>query len=624
MPMDFTGERYVPELRGQIYYEHLHRYMLAFGMARDLDVLDIASGEGYGAAYLAIAARSVVGVDIDPQSVRHAAARYTAMNLSFRAGSCTQIPLADKSVDLVVSFETIEHIEEHERFLAEIARVLRPDGRLVISSPNKVVYSDRDRYANPYHVRELYFDELRDLLCGWFAQVRLYGQRIIAASAVHPLRGLAPDARCISPTVRESEHGLPALPEPAYFIAVCARSAGADLAALDSMFIDPRDDLLADIVRAQGPFREQLPAHPGAGGSSSANGPAALTAAAAEGEPLAAVPTPREEEIAAELERRDADRETLKGLVRAVLGGEEAGDALTDAAGRAHDRLHSLFVALEHLQQRVAELEDRAAADAQRQDAQAARLAELEDAHAAAQARADGAAADAAAAAARAADLEARLEAAEGARLTAEMQREAADVQRETAAARLETAEAQRDEAQAQRDEAQALRAAAEAARDAAEADRAAADALRQAAEAQRDAAAGERDAAAAEAEAARAEAAQADERVRALDAEHAAELAAHAREAEAQQKALQSRVDAFATALEEGMERLAADAARTTELASALAGARAELQAARAEAESTAAELARTRALLVDVVESTSWRMTKPLRVAMRAMRRG
>ncbi|HEY0383935.1 MAG TPA: class I SAM-dependent methyltransferase, partial [Candidatus Elarobacter sp.] len=223
--MPFTGERYVPEVRGQIYYEHVHRYALAFEIAGGLDVLDIASGEGYGAAYLAIAARSVVGVDVDPESVRHAAARYTAMNLSFLAGSCTRIPLASHSIDLVVSFETLEHIEEHDEFMREIARVLRPDGQLLISSPNKLVYSDDAHYHNPYHARELYFDEFRDLLQRWFARSCVYGQRIIATSAIHPLRGVARGARCISPSPHGDERiGLPALPAPAYFLALCSRS----------------------------------------------------------------------------------------------------------------------------------------------------------------------------------------------------------------------------------------------------------------------------------------------------------------------------------------------------------------------------------------------------------------
>jgi SAM-dependent methyltransferase len=254
MQLPFTGERYVPEVRGQIYYEHVHRYALAFEMARDLDVLDIASGEGYGAAYLAIVARSVVGVDIDAESVRHAAARYTAMNLSFRTGSCTRIPLPSESIDLVVSFETIEHIEEHEQFMRELVRVLRPHGRLLISSPNKLVYSDKAQYRNPYHARELYFDEFRDLLQNWFPFCRVYGQRIIATSAIHPLRGVARDARCIGPSPHADERGLPTLPAPVYFVALCSRSQAAHDGApepLDSVFVDPRDDLLQDIVHPE-------------------------------------------------------------------------------------------------------------------------------------------------------------------------------------------------------------------------------------------------------------------------------------------------------------------------------------------------------------------------------------
>jgi hypothetical protein len=255
MQMPFTGERYVPEVRGQIYYEHVHRYALAFEIGRGLDVLDIASGEGYGAAYLALAARSVVGVDVDAESIRHAAARYTAMNLSFLTGSCTRIPLGSQSIDLVVSFETIEHIEEHEQFLAEIVRVLRPNGQLLISSPNKLVYSDDAHYHNPYHARELYFDEFRDLLQRSFARCRVYGQRIIATSAIHPLRGVARGARCITPAAEGDDHvGLPALPAPAYFLALCARSddgRDAECQLLDSVFVDPRDDLLADIVHPE-------------------------------------------------------------------------------------------------------------------------------------------------------------------------------------------------------------------------------------------------------------------------------------------------------------------------------------------------------------------------------------
>ena len=353
MQLPFTGERYVPEVRGQIYYEHVHRYALAFEMARDLDVLDIASGEGYGAAYLAIAARSVVGVDIDPESVRHAAARYTAMNLSFRTGSCTRIPLPNESVDLVVSFETIEHIEEHEQFMREIVRVLRPAGRLLISSPNKLVYSDEAQYRNPFHARELYFDEFRDLLQNWFPYCRVYGQRIIASSAIHPLRGVAHDARCIGPSPHADERGLPTLPAPVYFIALCSRSAAEHDAThepLDSVFVDPRDDLLQDIVHP-----ELLLARPSAepgdvlsieSTAGTAQDAVALSAAVPFAGPGDAVPgtaTPLPAAAAYDAEIADlqaalaAERERADAAETERLAADAASAALRAEAGRVAD-----------------------------------------------------------------------------------------------------------------------------------------------------------------------------------------------------------------------------------------------------------------------------------------------
>jgi ubiquinone/menaquinone biosynthesis C-methylase UbiE len=246
MHMSFTGERYVPELRGQIYYEHFHRYATVLELARDKDILDIACGEGYGTAALALVARTAVGVDLDPESVRHASARYMAMNVGFRTGDCTQIPAGDASFDLAVSFETIEHLTEQERMLGELRRVLRPNGMLVISSPNKLVYSDGRSTQNPFHQRELYFHEFRDMLRSFFPKVRIFGQRVFAASAVHPLRGAADETRWLGPsTVAEATLG--ALPDPEYFVAICGRADSDELPDLCSVYLDPRDELLADI-----------------------------------------------------------------------------------------------------------------------------------------------------------------------------------------------------------------------------------------------------------------------------------------------------------------------------------------------------------------------------------------
>jgi len=261
MHMTFTGERFVPHLQGQMYYEHLHRYAVSLPLARGKDVLDIASGEGYGAAFLAMTARSVVGVDIDQVSVSHAAARYPAMNLSFRVGSATQIPLADASIDVITSFETIEHLAEHEQMLSEMQRVLRPHGHLVISSPNRLVYSDERNYANPFHVRELYFNEFRDLLRTFFPEVHIYGQRIFGACAIHPIDGSQDETRWIGPSLSR-EAGMPGLPNPEYFVAVCCRKAGTKLPNLSTVYLDLRDDLLVDVrsggLTATGPVNLML------------------------------------------------------------------------------------------------------------------------------------------------------------------------------------------------------------------------------------------------------------------------------------------------------------------------------------------------------------------------------
>src|SRR5208282_3283705 len=145
---------------------------------------DIASGEGYGSALLAKSAASVVGVDISTEAVAHATTKYQADNLEFRLGSCAAIPLADQSVDIVVSFETIEHHVEHDAMMREIKRVLVPGGLLIISSPDKLEYSDKPGYANPYHVKELYRGEFTSLLDAYFKNHRIAGQRVIYGSAI--------------------------------------------------------------------------------------------------------------------------------------------------------------------------------------------------------------------------------------------------------------------------------------------------------------------------------------------------------------------------------------------------------------------------------------------------------
>ncbi|MGB7923691.1 MAG: methyltransferase domain-containing protein [Pyrinomonadaceae bacterium] len=243
--MEFTGERFVPGERGQIKYEHLHRYALSMEFAAGKSVLDIASGEGYGAALLAQVAEVVTGVDIDPGSVNHAKRRYYYPNLHFSVGSCQSIPLPDQSVDLVTSFETIEHHEHHEDMMREIRRVLKPGGVLIISSPNRLVYSDEPQYTNPFHVKELYFDEFNKLLGQHFHHLQLYGQRLSAGSFIYPVgEARASVYKAFTGDDDSLRRQVVSLPAPLYFIAVCSNNPLGDHHAIDSVYIDELDDLM--------------------------------------------------------------------------------------------------------------------------------------------------------------------------------------------------------------------------------------------------------------------------------------------------------------------------------------------------------------------------------------------
>ena len=252
----FTGERFVPGCAGEIAYEHWHRYAFARQFVAGKSVLDAACGEGYGSALLASVAASVVGVDIDVPAVAHAIERYgDGERVRFLAGSCTALPLDDASVDAVVSFETIEHLDasDQPRMLAEFARVLKRGGLLVISSPNKRLYSDARAYVNEFHLHELYRDDLTTLLTPHFPAQSWYHQRIAPWSSIwseDPMDGAEAWLGDASGTAPYKP------PEGMYFVVVAARSAGAVIpAARGSLFADADD---AEQKRHESNAREVL------------------------------------------------------------------------------------------------------------------------------------------------------------------------------------------------------------------------------------------------------------------------------------------------------------------------------------------------------------------------------
>jgi len=232
--LEFTGERFTPECVREIWYEHWHRYAFARALARDRRVVDAACGEGYGSALLAQGgAREVVGVDISAQAVEHARKRYAGIaNLRFEQGDCTALSLPDASCDLVVSFETLEHVAAQQALVAGFARILSTDGVLVISSPDKHAYSDVSGFRNEFHVRELYRDELLALLAPHFPHVRLYGQKLLFQSAIWALSPESGHAEAAT-AERDGTHVQSGLQyAPLYFIAICSRQPLDGLPAL--------------------------------------------------------------------------------------------------------------------------------------------------------------------------------------------------------------------------------------------------------------------------------------------------------------------------------------------------------------------------------------------------------
>jgi SAM-dependent methyltransferase len=182
--VDFTGERFVPGVGGEIEHEHLHRYFLTLELCREKDVLDVASGEGYGTALLGTVARTAKGLEIDPASVEHARGSYQRPNIEFLQGDCARMPFPDSAFDVVVSFETLEHVEAQATFLAEVKRVLRPGGSLLLSSPVRGIYSPGE--ANPFHVHELSPDELSAMLSPHFRNVVSLRQVAVVGSVIVP------------------------------------------------------------------------------------------------------------------------------------------------------------------------------------------------------------------------------------------------------------------------------------------------------------------------------------------------------------------------------------------------------------------------------------------------------
>jgi 2-polyprenyl-3-methyl-5-hydroxy-6-metoxy-1,4-benzoquinol methylase len=177
-PLELTGERTLPDVPEENYWfrRHLVVYRWIAGRGAGLDVVDMACGEGYGSDVLAAAARSVVGVDANPEAHAHAAARYRRGNLRFARDLVERFAPAD-GCDAVVFLQTIEHLEDPAAVLEHFRAILRPGGTAYISTPNVLTLAPKGaaRSGNPWHVREYRAEEFAGLLYAHFADVELHG-----------------------------------------------------------------------------------------------------------------------------------------------------------------------------------------------------------------------------------------------------------------------------------------------------------------------------------------------------------------------------------------------------------------------------------------------------------------
>jgi ubiquinone/menaquinone biosynthesis C-methylase UbiE len=186
----FTGERLMPEVMNEDTFLHLHRYAITFDYIKDKDVIDIACGEGYGSFLMSKYAKNIIGIDIDKNTIDNANSKYVNNNLSYLQGDVSKIPLQSSTIDVVVSFETIEHTTMHNEMMVEIKRVLKPDGLLIMSSPDKYNYSEKRGFRNKFHVKELYLEEFENLIKKYFKYDKMLFQRYFHGSMMFSMENI--------------------------------------------------------------------------------------------------------------------------------------------------------------------------------------------------------------------------------------------------------------------------------------------------------------------------------------------------------------------------------------------------------------------------------------------------
>jgi SAM-dependent methyltransferase len=174
-------ERIYPETRDRATFEHhLARYRFAQEqIAAGQHGLDAGCGTGYGTHLLSQKSAFTLGIDYAPQALEYARAHFAGERLAFATMNCHRLALADASFDWIISLEVFEHLEEADAFLSECRRVLRPGGRMILSTPNRASWDLHMRSIEKnyeYHINMMDKRGLLAALRKHFERVELYGQ----------------------------------------------------------------------------------------------------------------------------------------------------------------------------------------------------------------------------------------------------------------------------------------------------------------------------------------------------------------------------------------------------------------------------------------------------------------
>lgn len=244
--MKFTGERMIPSINKEedIYFEHIARYIFAAQFVQNKIALDIACGSGYGSEILLSRGKAmkVLGIDISEEAIKYCNDKYKNENITFSKGNVNSIPIEDNSIDVIISFETLEHVreEDQKKFLEESKRVIREKGIFIISTPNVLESGGQ----NLFHAKELNRGEFNDLLLTHFKYVKYYYQDNIEANYILSSEEMGDDSKDDLQKITERMGELKPS-ESMYLLAVCSDERIPNLPGTNILFSKkPRQEYL--------------------------------------------------------------------------------------------------------------------------------------------------------------------------------------------------------------------------------------------------------------------------------------------------------------------------------------------------------------------------------------------